>query len=79
MTGLNEIIYYYGYFGLVLMVLSLLSSLYKSIQCKSWNGILCIVYAALVASSDVVGFIMIAFWFSIISIQRNRKEKMVET
>ena len=66
-TGLNEIIYYYGYIGLGLMIVTVLDSMIKRFKDKSWNGILCLVYFALLAASDVVGFILISFWFSLFS------------
>ena len=72
-TGLNEIIYYYGYVGLGLMIVSILDSMIKRFKEKSWYGILCIVYLGLVISSDVVGFIMLTFWFSLFA-SRNYEE-----
>jgi hypothetical protein len=72
-TGLNEIIYYYGYVGLGLMIVSILDSMIKRFKEKSWYGILCIVYLGLIITSDVVGFIMLTFWFSLFASQ-NFKE-----
>lgn len=72
-TGLNEIIYYYGYVGLGLMLISILDPMIKRFKEKSWHGILCIVYLGLIITSDVVGFIMLTFWFSLFASQ-NIKE-----
>ena len=69
-TGANEIIYYYGYFGLGLLVLSLIALIFKStkedIDSMKWTIILCGIYFALFWASDIVGFISIAFWFSVL-------------
>lgn len=75
-TGLNEIIYYYGYAGLGIMAVSIIDSMIKRFKDRSWNAILCLVYFALLAASDVVGFIMISFWFSLFSALSVKEESL---
>ena len=75
-TGLNEIIYYYGYVGLGIMAVAIIDSMIKRFKDRSWNAVICIVYIALLAASDVVGFIMISFWFSLFSALSVKEESL---
>ena len=71
MTGLNEILYYYGIVGLILLIVSIFTFFIERIKEKDWRFVLCVVYLGLIMSSDVVGFIILAFWYSLIASKRN--------
>ena len=66
-TGLNEIIYYYGYLGITLMYLGLLYPAIYNLTGNIVISVLCVVYGVLITTSDVVGFINITFWLSLTS------------
>lgn len=65
LTGLNQVIYSYGYIGIGVLVLSLIQLFVANIKVNVFGKLVCIVYTALLLASDVVGFIMLSFWFSL--------------
>ena len=74
LTGANEIIYYYGYFGVFLLIISLVSQVIKAIKQPFYDiemlVLFSVCYFALFLAADVVGFISLTFWFSILVCNR---------
>lgn len=67
MTGLNTVLYRFGWIGLALNAFAWLSLTINRLKSNYFQLATAIIYAGLFFSSDIVGFISIAFWYSVVA------------
>ena len=73
MTGLMELIYCYGQYGLTLMI-AVLAWLFIGSRNAMARGV-CLIYAGLMCFADVFSFLSLTFWFCIILAMSKQNSK----